>query len=134
LKTSIRGSRSATGYDSIQQQQENFPMSEFTDYLNDLFAQFGPINVRRMFGGYGIYHQGLMFALVVKDTLYLKADAESAELFRQKQLEQFEYLKAGKKIRVGYYAAPVEALEDATEMSHWATMAWRSAVRGKSTR
>lgn len=42
-------------------------MSEFVDNLNDVFGQFGSIAVRRMFGGYGVYHDGLMFGLVAHD-------------------------------------------------------------------
>jgi DNA transformation protein len=47
-------------------------MSEFTDYLHEVFEDFGAIRVRRMFGGEGVYHQGLMFALVANERLYLK--------------------------------------------------------------
>ena len=49
-------------------------MSEFVEYLNEVFAEFGAIQSKKMFGGYGIYHDGVMFALVSDDTLYLKAD------------------------------------------------------------
>lgn len=58
-------------------------MSEFTQYLQEVFELFGPISARKMFGGYGIYHQGLMFGLVADDTLYLKADAENVGVFSQ---------------------------------------------------
>jgi DNA transformation protein len=56
-------------------------VSEFVDYLHEVFGRFGPIHVRRMFGGYGIYHDGIMFGLVADDTLYLKADASTAKHF-----------------------------------------------------
>ncbi|MBP6813806.1 MAG: TfoX/Sxy family protein, partial [Burkholderiaceae bacterium] len=56
-------------------------MSEFAAHLSDVFRHFGPIDVRRMFGGQGVFHQGLMFGLVIDDTLYLKADALSAAGF-----------------------------------------------------
>jgi DNA transformation protein len=48
--------------------------------LRDLFEGLGTISIRRMFGGKGIYHQGLIVALVVQDELLLKADQESAPL------------------------------------------------------
>jgi DNA transformation protein len=44
------------------------------DFIRDLFAPFGPVTVRRMFSGAGISANGLMFGLVVRDVIYLKAD------------------------------------------------------------
>jgi len=46
-------------------------MSQFVEYLHEVFERFGPIRIRKMFGGYGVYHGGLMFGLVADDTLYL---------------------------------------------------------------
>lgn len=54
------------------------PTSEFTDSLADLFELRGPGTVRRMFGGSVVDHDGLMFAIVVDDVLYLKADTGAA--------------------------------------------------------
>jgi DNA transformation protein len=51
-------------------------MDDYVGYLQEIFEHFGPITARKMFGGWGIYHNGLMFALVADDTLYLKADSE----------------------------------------------------------
>ncbi len=45
--------------------------NEFVEHLNEVFRLFGAIHSKQMFGGYGIYHQGLMFGLVANDTLYL---------------------------------------------------------------
>ena len=107
-------------------------MSEFTDYLHEVFNQFGSIQARRMFGGYGIYHEGLMFALVADEVLYLKADEALARQFKAKGLPQFEYRKGNKMIKVSYYAAPADALEDAEEMARWAHAAYQVARHGKT--
>lgn len=48
-------------------------MSEFVNYLHEVFESFGPISSRRMFGGYGIYHEGLMFGLVADERALLRA-------------------------------------------------------------
>ncbi|QPK64470.1 TfoX/Sxy family protein [Methylomonas sp. LL1] len=61
-------------------------MSELIAYLPEVFELFGPVTLRMMFGGCGIYHGGLMFALVVDNTLYLKVDAESAHYFDEQGL------------------------------------------------
>ena len=68
-----------------------------------------------MFGGHGVYHEGLMFALVVDDVLYLKADAELAEQFEAKGLKRFQYVKRGKPMSMSYYQAPEGIYDDPAE-------------------
>ena len=104
---------------------------EFVDYLSEVFTELGDIRVRRMFGGYGLYHRGLMFALVAEDTLYLKADAQNAGEFHERELPAFEYLKAGKVVKISYFQAPEEILEDPVEAAHWARLSVAAALRAK---
>lgn len=106
-------------------------MSEFADYLKELFADLGPISVRKMFGGYGVYHDGLMFGLVDDDTLYLKADELSAAYFESKGLPRFEYQKGAKIVKMSYYLAPEEILENPEEALIWARRAYDAALRAK---
>ena len=61
--------------------------------MQELFASLGGVEARRMFGGWGVYHRGLMFALVSDDTLYLKADAELAPEFEALGLPPFRYAR-----------------------------------------
>lgn len=107
-------------------------MSEFTDYLTELFEQIGPIYVRKMFGGYGVYHDGVMFGLVDDDTLYLKADQATAYRFESRGLVQFEYNKAGKSIKMSYYLAPAEVLDDPEQAAVWASQSLAIAYRANS--
>jgi DNA transformation protein len=104
-------------------------MSDFVHYLNEVFKPFGPIRARRMFGGYGIYHQDLMFGLVADDVLYLKADAELASEFEAKGLAQFTYVKQGKPMKMSYWQAPEEIFEDPNEADRWAQQAYAAALR-----
>ena len=106
-------------------------MTEFTDYLQEVFEYFGPVNARRMFGGYGIYHKGVMFALVEDDILYLKADDSIAENFITRGLGQFEYAKGEKMIRLSYYQAPEELLEDRDMACEWARKSYKIALESK---
>lgn len=78
-------------------------MSEFVAYLDEVFQSFGAIDTRRMFGGYGIYHEELMFALVADDMLYLKVDDQNVREFLDKDLGPFEYMKKGKPTALSYY-------------------------------
>jgi len=107
-------------------------MSEFVDYLIEVFETFGPVQSRKMFGGYGIYHNGIMFGLVADDTLYLKADKTTAPHFESRDLSQFEYNKGGKIVKMSYYLAPEEILENRDEAALWAARAYEVAFREKS--
>lgn len=109
-------------------------MSDYIEFLQEVFDQFGPITARKMFGGYGVYHQGLMFALVADDTLYLKADAETIPLFEQEGLEPFEYDKNGKVMKMSYYLAPEEIMDDPDLAMLWGQRAFQAALRAKASR
>lgn len=109
-------------------------MSEFVDSLAEVFAQFGAISAKRMFGGYGIYHDNLIFGLVADDVLYFRADENSSADFRQRGLSPFEYEKGGKKIRMSYYTAPEEIFDAPEQAREWATLAFDAALRAKKSK
>lgn len=104
-------------------------MNEFVDTLADLFELFGPITPRKMFGCYGLYHDELMFAIVVDDVLYFKTDAETAPDFEAAGLEQFAYERLGKTVKMSFYRAPDEILDDRELAARWARRAWQAARR-----
>lgn len=105
---------------------------EFVAYVLELMQPLGPVSAKRMFGGYGIFLDTLMFALVTDSTLYLKADKASENAFRENGLEAFSYLRQGKQCFLSYFRAPGEALEDAEEMKRWAGKAYAAALRAAS--
>jgi DNA transformation protein len=104
-------------------------MSEFVEFLSEVFAQFGPVQARKMFGGHGLYHDGIMFGLISDETLYLKGDNSTARIFEARNLEQFNYEKAGKIVKMSYWLAPEEIFEDREEAAIWARRAYSVAVR-----
>lgn len=104
-------------------------MSEFVEHLHEVFEYFGPITSRKMFGAQGIYYQGLMFALVFDDQLYLKTDIDNVHLFEGQGLEAFEYPSNKKLIKMSYYAAPDEIFDDLELAKHWAEIAFDAALR-----
>jgi DNA transformation protein len=107
-------------------------MNEFVDHLQDVFQLFGPIEVRRMFGGHGVFHQGLMFGLVSDDLLYLKTDAGNASHFESLGLSPFEYSRKGKLTKLSYYLAPDAVMDDRAEAANWARRSFEAALRGKT--
>ena len=106
-------------------------MSTFVEHLQEVFIDFGEIQAKRMFGGYGIYYQGIMFGLVADDFLYLKADSETAQYFEQLGLRRFEYDNGKKIIALSYYLAPDDIFDDPEVAATWARRAYQVAVRSK---
>jgi DNA transformation protein len=106
--------------------------AEFIEFLKDQLAGFGPITVRRMFGGAGIYHDGLMFGLVADDVLYLKVDEASRRELESEGLSPFTYdTKVGKNVITSYWRAPERCLDDPLEMTNWAKKAYSSALKAQ---
>ncbi|MFC7064939.1 TfoX/Sxy family protein [Brucella rhizosphaerae] len=99
--------------------------------LRDLFEGLGAISIRRMFGGKGIYHQGLIIALVVQDELLLKADAQTAPAFIEAGSTQWAYdsRKSGKPVAMPYWSVPDDAYDDPEIMTDWARLAFAASLR-----
>jgi len=105
---------------------------DYLDHLIDLLDPLGPVTIRRMFGGAGLYHDGVMFALVAEDRLYLKADDGNRDAFEAEGLEPFTYESRGKRAVMSYYEPPVDALEDAEILCRWARGAFEAALRARA--
>jgi DNA transformation protein len=107
----------------------------FIEHLKDALSGLGPVSFRRMFGGAGIYADGIMFALVSDDTLYLKADDTTKGDFESEGLAAFVYESRGRIIALTYWRAPERLLDEPDEMRAWAlralSVAKRSAARAK---
>ena len=104
-------------------------MSELVDHLREIFEQLGSVRARKMFGGYGLYHDGVMFALVADETLYLKADDDTVADFKARGLGPFTYRQHGREVAMSYYMAPAEVLEDPQEAALWGRRAYAAALR-----
>ncbi len=104
---------------------------EFAEYVVELMQSVGPVTVKGMFGGHGVFLDGLMFGLIADRELYLKVDKGSENDFISEGLEAFTYSKQGKPFKMSYYQAPEAALEDADEMNIWANKAYEAALRKK---
>ena len=101
----------------------------FARHIVDLLDGFGRCEARRMFGGYGIFHDDLMFGLIADGSLYFKADAESRERFTAVGSEVFTYFKKDKPYQLSYYLAPESFFEDDEARMDWARVAFDAALR-----
>jgi DNA transformation protein len=99
------------------------------DFIRDLFAQFGPVTVKRMFSGAGIFYDGLMFGLVVRGAIYLKADEASSADFAREGSGPFAYTRGKSKGRpsrrvLPYWRLPERLYDDPDELAAWARRAF----------
>ena len=102
--------------------------------FDDLFHFFGPISVRRMFGGEGIYAGDLMIGLVADERLYLKADDGNRPDFTAEGCGPFSFPRGGKLMSLPYYAVPERLFDDPEAFAGWARKSHAAAVAGKAIR
>lgn len=107
----------------------NHKYNEFVEFILEMLQLFGYVIAKPMFGGYGLYADGVMFALVADDTLYFKADEISKTDFLKLGLAPFSYAKNGSQYKMSYYCAPDEVMEDMELMNAWAQKAYDAALR-----
>jgi DNA transformation protein len=105
------------------------------DHISELFAQFRPVNVRRMFGGAGIYADGVMFALISREVIYLKADDATRVSFEQEGCTPFSYQARGETREIhSYWRMPERLYDDPDELAIWAERALAIARRASEAR
>jgi DNA transformation protein len=103
------------------------------DFIREMFAEFGPVTVRRMFGGAGLYAEGVMFGLVSGDQIYFKSDATTASCFEREGCGPFEYAtKTGKRAIMSYWRLPDRLYDDTDELAQWARQAFAIAQQAAS--
>jgi DNA transformation protein and related proteins len=100
------------------------------DFLIDLFADFGPVTIRRMFSGFGISADGTNFALALRGGLYLRADDQTIPRFEAEGSKPFQYQTRAKTVTVGsYWQLPERLYDDPEELTGWARAALAAAQR-----
>lgn len=96
---------------------------EYLDYIADQLKAFGPVTMKRMFGGAGLYHQGAFFGLVADDTLYFKVDDTNKADYEAAGSGPF---KPFGTYAMSYYEVPADVLEDPDELGQWARKAFKA--------
>ena len=105
------------------------PSADFLAFLKDQLRGLGHITTRRMFSGAGLYCDGLIFALILRDTLYFKVDDGNRQAYEAEGLEPFTYEARGRKVRIGaYWQVPERLFDDPDEMLDWARGALAAAT------
>jgi DNA transformation protein len=105
------------------------------DDIVELFSVFGPVTVRRMFGGAGIYADGTMFGLIAGGTIYLKAGAGNVAMFEREGLPPFTYSRReNERAVMSYRRMPDRLYDDPDELAAWARAALAAAHQPKPRR
>lgn len=98
---------------------------EFKEYVvHDLLKGISGISSRAMFGGYGIYKDGKIFAIIVESELYFKSDETTKSYFKERGGTQFTYKKKdGRSYAMNYWLVPADVMENGDEFIRWADVA-----------
>ena len=102
---------------------------EYLDYLHDLFSAFAPVTTRAMFGGHGVYRDGVIIAIFIDEAIYLKVDDATRAAFEAEGCTPFVYEAKGRIVPMRYSTVPDEALDSPQEFRPWAQRAWEAALR-----
>jgi DNA transformation protein len=106
-------------------------MSTNREHLEELFEPLGGVTIRSMFGGLGVFKDGLMFACVVDDTLRFKADEATASAFENEGCGQWVYQSRDRDMAMPYWTVPERLFDEPDEFAEWARQAFAVAVRTK---
>ncbi|MDL2400517.1 TfoX/Sxy family protein [Rhizobium mayense] len=100
--------------------------------IEEMFQALGPVTIKRMFGGKGVYHMGRIVAVEVSDEMLLKADDVSAPEFEAAGARRWAYEgKKGKPVNMPYWSIPDDAFDDPDIMARWVRLAYEAAIRAE---
>lgn len=99
------------------------------EYIQELFAAFGPVSVRRMFGGAGIFADGLMIGLISDAEIYLKTDDQTVTAFEAEGQKPFTFGTKRREVVTSYWRMPERLFDDPDELAQWARAAFGAAQR-----
>jgi DNA transformation protein len=104
--------------------------ADFGEWVREHFHALGRLEIKRMFGGAGVYASGVMFALLDDGVVWLKGDEALGEAFVEAGSRQFTYpTKDGRTMSLGYWTLPETALDDPDEAVAWARRSLEVAVK-----
>ena len=106
----------------------------FREFVEELFAPLAGTTIRRMFGGHGVFRDGLMFAILSDDVLYLRVDAVTQPRFEAERSEPFVYEGKGRSVRLPYWRVPDWLFDETDAFLEWAQAGFAAARRAKEAK
>jgi DNA transformation protein len=112
---------------------------DFLQYVVEQLSGLGGVDSRRMFGGAGLYHDGLFFGLIADDVLYLKVNDVNRADYEREGMQAFRPYRDRDQVSISYFEVPVGVLEDQELLVMWARKSIAaakepSASSGRKTR
>ncbi len=108
------------------------PQPPFVTHVLELMVPLGPVVAKSMFGGWGLSLDGLTFALIAWEELYLKVDDQNRAAYEARDLPAFAPYADQPERKMNYYRPPEEVLEDSDSLLPWARDAYAVAVRARA--
>jgi DNA transformation protein len=103
--------------------------------LQEQLEPLGRISFKRMFSGAGVYCDGVIFALILRDALHFKVDDGNRAAYEADGMAPFTYQTRGKTVQVGaYWRVPERLLDEPDEMLEWARAALTAGRRAATKR
>jgi DNA transformation protein and related proteins len=108
--------------------------NDFVAYVVEQLQSLGNVTSRRMFGGVGLYADGLFFALIAADALYFKVGDSNRDAYLQRGAKPFRPFPDKPEFSMSYYDVPADLLDDAEALSRWARKSVAVALLAANTK
>lgn len=102
----------------------------FLAFVEEQLAQVCDVSHKRMFGGVGLYADGIFFAIIDDDELYFKVDDTTLPKYEERGMDFFR--PYGDERTMSYCQVPAEVLEDTQALSAWVSEAVEVSLRKKA--
>lgn len=111
--------------------KKKFP--SFVEHFMNYLLPHGPITVRGMFGGFGIFYDKVIFAIVIGQELYFRVNEEIREDFEKRGSEQFVYEGIRKPVGMPYFTLPESILKNPKTLKQWIDRSYWASLNSKKT-
>ena len=103
---------------------------DYKSYIEEQFSAYGDVDFKKMFGGYGIFREGIMFAMISPGDIFrMRADENNVGDYQKEGMQQFP--SHGGKKGMPYWDVPAYVLEDQDELKIWADKSYEAAISAK---
>ncbi len=102
---------------------------DYLEYILDLLSHCDSITSRAMFGGYGMYKNGVIFGIIANDELYFKVDQSNIELYKKYQSEAFTFKAKGRVSKMSYWKVPLLVMEDEAQLKNWLDQSYNISLK-----
>ena len=103
---------------------------DYKSYIEEQFSAYGDVDFKKMFGGYGIFREGIMFAMISPGDIFrMRADDNNVGDYQKEGMQQFP--SHGGKKGMPYWDVPAYVIENQNDLKLWAEKSYKAALRAK---